>query len=176
MSELLPCPFCGGEASYRDDGRWEKVYDEGGAIVDVDISSPCVFVIECSCGAQIVSDESEDAVRAAWNRRVDARQLALKTRVCPMCEDCPDGCPVETPKDSRNIVTNADRIRSMNDEELAEYIFGLGNGPENCDGHCAYQDDCNAEGFNYNTCIKACIKGVTDWLKQSAKEAERNVE
>ena len=33
---------------------------------------------------------------------VDARQLALKTRVCPMCEDCPDGCPVETPKDSRN--------------------------------------------------------------------------
>ena len=54
----------------------------------------------------------------AWNRRVDARQLALKTRVCPMCEDCPDGCPVETPKDSRNIVTNADRIQSMNDEEL----------------------------------------------------------
>jgi hypothetical protein len=53
----------------------------------------------------------------AWNRRVDARQLALKTRVCPMCEDCPDGCPVETPKDSRSIVTNADRIQSMNDHE-----------------------------------------------------------
>lgn len=67
-------------------------------------------------------------------------------------------------------LTNADRIRSMSDEELAEYIFGLGNGPENCDEHCAYQDDCNAEGFNYNTCIKACIKGVTDWLKQPVKE------
>jgi hypothetical protein len=66
-------------------------------------------------------------------------------------------------------LTNADRIRSMSDEELAEYIFGLGNGPENCDGHCAYQDDCNAEGFNYNTCIKACIKGVTDWLKQPVR-------
>ena len=68
------------------------------------------------------------------------------------------------------LLTNADRIRSMNDEELAEYIFDLGNGPEYCDGHCAYQDDCNAEGFNYNTCIKACIKGVTDWLKQPVKE------
>jgi hypothetical protein len=39
-----------------------------------------------------------------------------------MCEDCPDGCPVETPKDSRNIVTNADRIRSMTDEELAQFL------------------------------------------------------
>ena len=36
------------------------------------------------------------------------------------CEDCPDGCPVETPKDSRNIVTNADRIRSMSDELAAQ--------------------------------------------------------
>ena len=66
--------------------------------------------------------------------------------------------------------TNADRIRSMSDEELAEYIFSLGNGPEDCDEHCAYQDECNAEGFNYGTCIKARIKGVTDWLKQPAKE------
>ena len=116
--KIEKCPFCGGEASYRDDGQWEKVYDEGGAIVDIDINNPSVFIVECSCGAQIISDESEETAIAAWNRRVDARQLALKTRVCPMCEDCPDGCPVETPKDSRNIVTNADRIQSMNDEEL----------------------------------------------------------
>ena len=52
----------------------------------------------------------------------NSRQHALQTGVCPMCEDCPDGCPVETPKDSRNIVTNADRIRSMNDEELARFL------------------------------------------------------
>lgn len=70
----------------------------------------------------------------------------------------------------RTIYTNADRIRSMSDEELAEYIFSLGNGPENCDEHCAYQDECNAEGFNYSTCIKACIKRLTDWLKQPVKE------
>jgi Lar family restriction alleviation protein len=53
----------------------------------------------------------------------NSRQHALQTGVCPMCEDCPDGCPVETPKDSRNIVTNADCIRSMNDEELARFLW-----------------------------------------------------
>jgi hypothetical protein len=35
MNELKPCPFCGGEASYRDDGLWRKVYDEDGAIIDI---------------------------------------------------------------------------------------------------------------------------------------------
>jgi len=52
----------------------------------------------------------------------NSRQHALQTGVCPMCEDCPDGCPVETPKDSRNVATNADRIRSMSDEELARFL------------------------------------------------------
>jgi Lar family restriction alleviation protein len=85
---LLPCPFCGGEASYRDDGLWRKVYDEDGAIIDVDISEPCVFIVECSCGAQIVSDESQGAVTAAWNRRA-----GNDTNVATMCgkklEDTP---------------------------------------------------------------------------------------
>jgi Lar family restriction alleviation protein len=67
--ELLPCPFCGGVPSCRDNGEWNKVYDSGGAIVDVDISDPDVFIVECSCGAQIISDESEEAVYKAWNRR-----------------------------------------------------------------------------------------------------------
>ena len=74
---------------------------------------------KCGASSAALSDDYEEAdcqqeAIAAWNRRVDARQLALKTRVCPMCEDCPDGCPVETPKDSRNIVTNAaDLIESL---------------------------------------------------------------
>ena len=65
-----------------------------------------------------------------------------------------------------NVATNADRIRSMSDKELAEYIFDLGNGSEYCYGHCAYQDDCATNGIDHDT----CIKGVIDWLKQPAKE------
>jgi Lar family restriction alleviation protein len=164
---LLPCPFCGGEASYRDDGRWEKVYDEGGAIVDVDISSPCVFVIECSCGAQIVSDESEDAVRAAWNRRADARQHALKTGVCPMCEDCPDGCPVETPKDSRNIVTNADRIRGMSDEELAEFIDNIATTTiKGVYCHSLGKNGTEKRGCYSQDYREDCVECALDWLQK----------
>ena len=60
--------------------------------------------------------------------------------------------------------TNADRIRSMTDEELAEYLFERGNGDEYCYGICVHQDDVNA-------CVKAlkqdgCIQSVVAWLKQ----------
>ena len=152
---LLPCPFCGGEALMRER------YING-------VANTKHYIRECHhCKATFAHwFRSMKKADAAWNRRVDARQLALKTRVCPMCEDCPDGCPVETPKDSRNIVTNADRIRSMSDKELAEYIFDLGNGSEYCYGHCAYQDDCATKGLDHDT----CIKGVIDWLKQPVKE------
>ena len=68
--------------------------------------------------------------------------------------------------DATKMVSNADRIRSTSDKELAEYIFALGNGSEYCYGHCAYQDDCATKGLDYDT----CIKGVIDWLKQPAKE------
>ena len=104
--KLLPCPFCGGEVKIdmldSENSRNVKIYS----------------AVHCpKCHEWFFKGLSKEKTVAAWNRRVDARQLALKTRVCPMCEDCPDGCPVETPKDSRNIVTNADRIRSMNDKE-----------------------------------------------------------
>ena len=68
-------------------------------------------------------------------------------------------------KEELSTHTNADRIRSMSDKELAEYIFDLGNGSEYCYGHCAYQDDCPTE-LDHDT----CIKGVIDWLKQPVKE------
>lgn len=86
---LKPCPFCGGEAE-RAIGKlcrypW-----------DLDIEIRCT-----SCGTTIKRKTWIEAV-AAWNCRADARQTALQTGICPMCEDCPDGCPIETPEDSKN--------------------------------------------------------------------------
>lgn len=94
------------------------------------------------------------------------------------CEECNIGWYKETKEEAiaawnrragndTNIATNADRIRSMSDKELAEYIFDLGNGSEYCYGHCAYQDDCPTE-LDHDT----CIKGVIDWLKQPVKEEQ----
>jgi hypothetical protein len=110
-------------------------------------TEPYVCVVcnmfEGGCGASSGYYDSVEKAIAAWNRRAEH-----------------SGDAAEMP------LTNADRIRSMSDEELAEYIFDLGNCSEYCYGHCAYQDDCNTEGLDHNT----CIKGVIDWLKQPVKE------
>ena len=140
MSVLKPCPFCGGKADINRCGnRWQAW---------------CRHCATIQMGE--FYDTEADAI-AAWNRRVDARQLALKTRVCPMCEDCPDGCPVETPKDSRNIVTNADRIRSMNDEELAEFLRNI-------------RDCGDYEELKFIGGVCMDYVSVIEWLKQPAKE------
>jgi len=155
---LLPCPFC-----------WKQIAEIGNCknmeecehFEECPAVEPYVCVV-CSinkggCGASTGYQDGVEKAIAAWNRRVDARQLALKTRVCPMCEDCPDGCPVETPKDSRNIVTNADRIRSMSDEELAEWLVDANM----CERVCIEEDYCGCD---------VCVNRVTDWLKQPLKE------
>jgi hypothetical protein len=92
---LRECPFCGGKVEIdmldSENSRNVKIYS----------------AVHCpKCHEWFFKGLSKEKTVAAWNRRVDARQLALKTRVCPMCEDCPDGCPVETPKDSRNKPEN----------------------------------------------------------------------
>lgn len=71
MSKLLSCPFCGGEPSYMNDGAWERAYDEFGTMVEIEMRSPHMFSVQCSCGARIISDEGEESVHAAWNRRVN---------------------------------------------------------------------------------------------------------
>jgi Lar family restriction alleviation protein len=143
MNELKPCPFCGGEAEMDTIERYDGAN---------------IFFVKCTtCQMTMPLKSAYSEAIAAWNRRVDARQLALKTRVCPMCEDCPDGCPVETPKDSRNIVTNADRIRSMTDEELAVWLVDANM----CERVCAEEDYCGCD---------VCVKRVIDWLERPVKE------
>ena len=136
---LLPCPFCGGEAKIKS-----RYIGYG----SVGLGAHDWYSVECKeCRAKGDEYGTELQAIAAWNRRANTRQHALKTRVCPMCEDCPDGCPVETPKDSRNIVTNADRIRSMSVDEMAEFL----------------------EAETYDSC-EHTASWYTDWLRQPVKE------
>lgn len=62
------------------------------------------------------------------------------------------------------IPSNADRIRAMTDEELAEYLFDRGNGCEYCYGICAYQDECDGLAHAQEFCIEQIVK----WLNASA--------
>ena len=56
------------------------------------------------------------------------------------------------------IITNADRIRAMSDEELAEWICSIMTA-ECCDQRCPARDICNL-GDN----------GLVKWMKQPAEE------
>lgn len=55
--------------------------------------------------------------------------------------------------------TNADRIRAMSDEELAEFVQY---------GSCPYiEEECTTKG---------CVKCILDWLKQPVKDGEEDGE
>jgi hypothetical protein len=58
-------------------------------------------------------------------------------------------------------MTNADRIREMSDEELAEWINDTG---VICN-LCAYQKECDAHCSR-----ETCIEGIAKWLQQPAEE------
>lgn len=65
---------------------------------------------------------------------------------------CVDGpCPDE-------VLTNADRIRAMSDEQLAEWLCSIMTA-ECCDQRCPGRDICNI-GDN----------GLLKWMKQPAEE------
>ena len=83
-------------------------------------------------------------------------------KVDPATCKCVLYCPQATPPK-----TNADRIRSMTDEELAKYLYHRGNDCEYCYGICAYQDECH-ECHNEEFCITHIIQ----WLKQEGEKGE----
>ena len=69
-----------------------------------------------------------------------------------------DKCLQET--DSRMPQTRADVIRSMNDEELAEFINGFSTICELCNLHAGC---CNVENTK-------CKNGILDWLQSEAEQ------
>ena len=69
MSELLPCPFCGGEAELHDGVVIIPVIDESGAYIDADVEDTPAWVECAACGAATDGVDSADEAIAAWNRR-----------------------------------------------------------------------------------------------------------
>ena len=87
---------------------------------------------------------------AAWEKIIDAKPFGNGIDVCPVC-----GKPSTIGKP----ITNADRIRSMTDEELSYYLDGLAG-----DG-CPPQMVCNKERYKCN--VRKCW---LEWLKQEATD------
>lgn len=84
------------------------------------------------------------------------------------CEDnYPEVCEHWSPKKPK---TNADRIREMSDEELAEFLTHIN--PTNCQD-CAFSVGwrCQPDRDDYSDFDK-CKEGRKRWLKQPAKEEE----
>ena len=73
MSELKPCPFCGG-----------KAHIQGHTCID----RATYFTVDCySCGVHMIKHQkSEQDAKAAWNRR--AQPAACE--IAEYAEDCKD--------------------------------------------------------------------------------------
>ncbi len=95
-------------------------------------------VLCINCIAETAGDTKEQAI-AAWNRRADHI------------------------RDTTKKVSNADRIRSMSDEELARWLVDA----TVCERVCAGDEYCHGN---------ECVKRVTDWLRQPAKEEHREAD
>lgn len=93
----------------------------------------------------------------------------MKCANCKKLDDCMDGsgltwpCGAYQPKQ----ITNADRIRSMSDEELAEYIT---KEKLKITFACIELNGMFLTKDKKQECFQVSKKEVYDWLQQPAKE------
>ena len=67
-------------------------------------------------------------------------------------------------RDCKKPKTNADRIRSMNDKELAEFIAGLSE-------HClAGIGACDCSSIEVQPCYEVCEEVARKWLQSEVEE------
>ena len=76
--------------------------------------------------------------------------------------DQPETCAAYVP-----VITNADRIRAMSDDELAEFLTYIN--PTNCQD-CAFSHGwrCQPDRDDYSD-FEKCKEGRKRWLKQSVE-------
>ena len=82
----------------------------------------------------------------------------MKCKNCTKYDDCRTGAGLTCPCGAYRpkTITNADRIRAMSDEEMAEFI-----------------DKCEAAGYNDSSIARDKnneLMNMLDWLKQPAEE------
>lgn len=71
-------------------------------------------------------------------------------------------CTSNRAMDYFKTMTNADRIRNMTDEELAEYLYGVSEGTADC---VICDDDCD-----YCELEEECKNRMLQWLQAEVKE------
>ena len=90
MTELLPCPFCGGEASI---GRRDYCFEDSNEY------AMSAHYVECStCYVRTIEYKSKDGAADAWNRRAErtCRNVHHAPEFLFKCSECgakayPDG-------------------------------------------------------------------------------------
>ena len=86
----------------------------------------------------------------------------MKCERCTKYDDCRTGSGLTQPCGAYHpkTATNADRIRSMSDEELANFI------PD-----WRHTKACKCNEHEFIGCDNQCEKCVLEWLKQPAEES-----
>ena len=95
-----------------------------------------------------------DKIKCPCEIRADMRDEDCRNM---KCKDC---CPLTKPQ------TNADRLRAMNDEELAEWLVILTVYQESAFSPPAYRNLLT----DIDDTKENAIKGTKEWLKQPAEE------
>ena len=148
--KIEKCPFCGKEVAEISNC---KELEGCGHIEGCPVTGPYVCVVcnmfEGGCGASSGYYDSAEKAIAAWNRRVGS---------------------------DTNVPTNADRIRSMSDEELATEITKNPSIPcRMCEyynhklGHCDARRDF--------VCVTAYAEALAlNWLQQPVREEHHEID
>lgn len=91
-------------------------------------------------------------------------------RICDDCDNLCAGCKDfdGTGGQDIEIVTNADRIRAMSDEELADLFSAIADDGRSCTLICTNYDKCKRN----NAIEVICRNHYLDWLKQNVKDGE----